>query len=228
MEQFSDQFPLVFERARSILQESPACHDWDHTLRVLANARRLVARSDADVAVVSYGTLLHDIGRPAELADSGKTCHAQLGASMVRELLPAVGVDSPAFIDHVAACVGSHRFRRRHGDGPATLEARVVFDADKLDSIGAVGIGRAFHFAGRIGARLHNTEHEAIRSPSYSREDSAYREYLVKLRHVRDRMLTEAGRQLAEQRHQFMVAFFDRMCAEVDGHDLLVPCDVTE
>ena len=101
------------------------------------------------------------------------------------------------------------------------MEAQVVFDADKLDSIGAVGIGRSFHFAGRIGARLHNTMEEALGSASYSREDSAYREYLVKLRYIHERMLTAEGRRMALARHQSMVGFFERLCCEVRGEDFV-------
>jgi uncharacterized protein len=86
-----------------------------------------------------------------------------------------------------------------------------------LDSIGAIGIGRSFHFAGRTGARVHNRAEEALASDSYSREDSAYREYLVKLRKIRERMLTDAGRQLAEKRHAFMVAFFEELNEECFG-----------
>ena len=91
--------------------------------------------------------------------------------------------------------------------------------ADKLDSIGAIGAGRAFHFAGRIGARVHNSEAEARDSDSYSVEDSAYREYLVKLRHIHEAMLTAEGRRMAEGRHLFMVAFFERICLETRGED---------
>jgi uncharacterized protein len=195
----------------------PGCHDWDHTLRVFENARHLARVEKADPVVVDFGALLHDIGRAIELQDAGKTCHAALGGQMVPDVLGRIGITDNAFIDHVAACVRTHRYRRRGGAKPETLEAKVVYDADKLDSIGAVGIGRAFHFAGRIGARLHNSETEAVGSESYSREDTAYREYLVKLRHVHEQMLTTEGRRLAAARHRFMVGFFDRLEEEVKG-----------
>ena len=140
-------------------------------------------------------------------------------ALRAEDLLRRLGVDDPEFLRHVADCVRTHRYRRRGDAVPATPEAKVVFDADKLDAIGAVGIGRAFHFAGRIGARVHNTEAEATGSSSYSREDSAYREYLVKLRHLHEAMLTAEGRRLARGRHRFMETFFDRLCREVAGDD---------
>ena len=112
-------------------------------------------------------------------------------------------------IQTIAHAVERHRYRGRKC--PEILTERILYDADKLDSIGAVGIGRAFHYAGRIGARLHNTEQEAEGSPAYSREDTAYREYLVKLRHVPERMTTESGKRLAEERAAFMHEFFRRM-----------------
>ena len=80
--------------------------------------------------------------------------------------------------------------------------------------MGAVGIGRAFHFAGRNGARLHNSPEAALTSDSYSREDTAYREYLVKFRHLTGSMLTGTGRRLARDREGFMIDFFRRLCAE--------------
>jgi uncharacterized protein len=97
------------------------------------------------------------------------------------------------------------------------LEEQIIYDADKLDSIGAVGIGRAFHFAGREGAKLHNSAEAALNSAAYSREDSAYREYLVKLRHIPERMLTVAGRELAIERAAFMDQFFQRLNHEIFG-----------
>ena len=196
---------------------------------VFARYHRMVG---SDVLMVSgtdeHGTPLLDQAEKEgvsvqELADQGATCHARRGAELVRELLPRLGLADPKIVEHIAACVLTHRFRARNGDRPETVEARIVFDADKLDSIGAIGIGRSFHFAGRIGARVHNAADEAQGADSYSRQDSAYREYLVKLRHVRQRLLTDAGRWLAEGRHRFMVEFFEQIDREVRGEDLLAP-----
>ena len=94
------------------------------------------------------------------------------------------------------------------------MEARVLFDADKLDSLGAVGLARAFHFAGKTGARVHNTRDEALGGESYGREDSAYREYLVKLRHLPEGMLTASGRRVARERDLFMQEFFQELDKE--------------
>lgn len=213
----------VEQAARELLAESPACHDWEHTLRVHRTAVKLANAEGADLAVVEVAALLHDIGRPAELQASGKICHAELGAKMVRELLPKLGVSDTVFIEHVASCVATHRYRRRQPELlPATIEAKVLFDADKIDGIGAIGLARSFHFAGRIGACVHNMAEDALSSDSYSRQDSAYREYLVKLCHVQDALLTNSGRELARERHKFMEDFFRELNLEAYGHHVAI------
>ncbi|MCF8063050.1 MAG: phosphohydrolase, partial [Deltaproteobacteria bacterium] len=118
-------------------------------------------------------------------------------------------------LDNVIHCIRTHRFR---GDArPETLEGRVLFDADKLDAIGAGGIGRAFQFAGEVGATLHNPLADLESTAPYTREDTAYREYRLKLSRIRERMLTQEGRRLAGERHAFMERFFDRFLEEVRG-----------
>ncbi len=86
-----------------------------------------------------------------------------------------------------------------------------------MDSIGAVGIGRAFLFAGEVGAKLHNKGIDLDKTHAYSEEDTAYREYWVKLRFIKDRILTAEGRRLAQQRHAFMEGFFSQLDEETEG-----------
>ena len=188
---------------------APRCHDWDHTYRVLLNAYKLISGEiGVDVRVVEVAALLHDIARPEEMAQKGKVCHAALGSVKVRKILPKFGFKDVSFIDHVSDCVFTHRYRDERK--PETMEAKIIFDADKLDSIGAIGLGRAFHFAGRFGARVHNSQDEALASESYSQDDTAYREFLFKLKKIKNRMLTDGGREIALKRHEFMVIFFQQ------------------
>ena len=202
--------------AKSILDSDGSCHDWDHTQRVKHTALALGAQEGADLEVVAAAAILHDIARPQEMADQGHTDHAAHGALQAIEILQREGIGDDAFRQHVAACIRTHRFRTRTGEAPATIEAKVLFDADKLDSLGAIGLARAFHFAGKTGARVHNTPEEALSGNSYGREDSALREFLVKLQNVPGRLLTAAGRQIGTERLAFMREFFarlDRECA---------------
>ena len=86
-----------------------------------------------------------------------------------------------------------------------------------MDAIGAIGIGRAFLFAGEMGAKFHEKDVDIEKTKEYSKEDTAYREFIVKLRKIKDRMFTKEGKRIAKERHKFMVNFFDRLNKEVDG-----------
>ena len=202
------------KNARQILASSKGSHDWDHTLRVYKNAVHIAKKEKADLAVVKLAALLHDIARGQEDKSGGKIDHALQGAKESVGILKNFGA-SDETAARVSHCIETHRFRG--GKKPATLEAKVIFDADKLDSIGAVGIGRAFLFAGEVGAKLHNKRKDILRTKPYTEEDTAYREYMVKLRHVKGRMLTKEGLRLAAARHAFMEAFFDRLDEETGG-----------
>ena len=105
-----------------------------------------------------------------------------------------------------------HRYRS--DCRPDTIEAQILYDADKLDSLGAIGIARAFLFAGAVGARLHNSAEDAVNNPAYSREDTAYREYLVKLSKLPDKLLTAHARIKAQQLKNFMDDFFRQLNEE--------------
>ena len=103
------------------------------------------------------------------------------------------------------------------GVKPETAEAKVLFDAVKLDAIGAVGVARAYLFAGEVGARLHSADIDIEKTKPYSKDDTGFREFTVKLRKIRDRILTEEGRKLANGRHDFMERFFKRFIQEYEG-----------
>lgn len=208
----------LFERirsdARSFFRDSRGSHDWDHTERVLQLCLRIGRKEKADLGILKLAAVLHDIGRPEEDRTNGKVCHSAAGAVLARRILEKRGVPQEV-IERIVHCIETHRFRKKAV--PATKEARILFDADKLDSIGAVGIGRAFLFAGEVGARLHNKDCDLAKTRPYTKEDTAFREYMVKLRWIKDRMFTREGRRIARARHAFMVGFFARLDREIDG-----------
>lgn len=209
-------YEKVREEARAHFGSARGSHDWDHTERVLSLCLQLGRKEKADLNILRLAAVLHDIGREAEDKTNGRICHGARGAVLASEILERLGLDRKT-VDRVAHCIAAHRFRGRQA--PGSLEAKVLFDADKLDSIGAVGIGRAFLFAGEVGARLHDPDVDVEKTRQYSREDTAYREFLVKLSRVKDRMFTREGRRLAAERHRFMVAFFRRLNRETRGLD---------
>jgi uncharacterized protein len=192
-----------------------ASHGLDHVIRVLNNALHICKHEhDADLFIVEAAAWLHDIARDIEDNNKGRICHAKEGAIMAEKFLKTLNVDESS-IKKISQCIATHRFR--DNNPPETLEAKIIFDADKLDSIGATGIGRAFLFSGEIGARLHNKNIDITETQAYGEEDTAYREYMVKLRHVKERMQTKEGLRMAHERDEFMKVFFKHLDEEAMG-----------
>lgn len=207
-------FDHIKSLARKIFEKAKGSHDWDHTLRVYGLCERIGKAEGADMVVVKIAAYLHDIGRSVQDQSAGKVCHAAEGAKLAREIVGQLLL-SDFQKDNIIHCVRSHRFRG--GEKPKTLEAKVLYDADKLDSIGAVGVARAFLFAGEVGAKLHNPDVSVENTLPYSRDDTGYREFKLKLSRIKDRILTTEGRKLAKERHEFMETFFKRFLEEFEG-----------
>jgi len=192
----------ITKEARRYFRNARGSHDWDHTGRVDELCQRIGRKEKADLDVLKLAALLHDIGREEEDRSNGKVCHGEKGAALARNILARHGVPVE-MADRIVHCIETHRFRRNKT--PQTLEAKILFDADKLDSIGAVG------------ARLHNLTIDLRKTRPYTKEDTAYREFQIKLCRIKDRLFTREGRRIARQRHRFMVVFFERLEQEIEG-----------
>jgi uncharacterized protein len=204
----------IREFARNHFSDAKYSHDWEHTERVYRLAMHIGSVEGADLEQLAIAAYLHDIGRAIQDKSKGALCHAEEGAAIAAEVLGGYPIP-PEKRENIIHCIVSHRFRNDHH--PQSLEAKVLFDADKLDAIGAVGIARAYLFAGEVGAVLHNPDMDPRQAKSYSRDDTGYREFTIKLSKIRDKMLTNEGRRMAVERHAFMEAFFERFLREHEG-----------
>ncbi len=163
-----------------------------------------------------------DPGTVSELANeqisNPRLTHHHASAEFAAQVLQAEGWPEER-IAAVQHCIRAHRFRDRQ-EPPATLEAQVLFDADKLDAIGAVGVARAIGYAVQAGQPAYAPPSEQFLETgelSPGEPHSAYHEYLFKLRKIKERMLTGSGRKLADERHRVMVEFFERLADEIGG-----------
>lgn len=205
---------IVIPFAKQQFTTANGSHDWEHTLRVVKLCQHLGPVEGADMTVLLAAAYLHDIGRAYQDAAKGAICHAEKGATLAFPFVQNLPLTN-ARKENIIHCIQSHRFRGNQQ--PGTLEAKVLFDADKIDAIGAIGVARAFLFAGEVGARLHNPDVRVEETRSYSRDDTGYREFKVKLCKIKDRILTPSGQRIAEARHRFMAAFFDQFIHEFNG-----------
>jgi uncharacterized protein len=204
----------IKEEAKSFFSGANSCHEWEHTERVCNLALHIGKKENANLEVLELAVILHDIARKEQDESSGKICHAERGAVLAKEILEKYNLPEDK-IENVVHCIECHRYR--NDKIPQTLEAKILFDADKLDSIGTIGIGRAFSFAGHLGAKVHDKNVVVDKSAEYTSDDTAYREYSVKLKFLKDKIITDEGKQIAQGRHAFMENFFERLNKEVDG-----------
>ena len=206
---------ITIEFARTLYPaDADSAHDFDHVLRVVAMAVRIAQAEGADREVVRAAALLHDIG-----LGEGRAGHETSAAKRATEILREHGYDE-IFCSAVAHAIEAHRFRS--GPTPQTLEAKVLFDADKLDAIGAIGVARAFAFGAHRGQKLWGEV-----PPGYTdqmngveadpRQHTAVHEFHFKLSKITERMFTTTGKQIAAERHAFMVRFYEQLDQEVRG-----------
>jgi uncharacterized protein len=213
----------TIDSARSWYPASDPVHGFDHVLRVLALAEHLAQVEGADLEIVRAAVLLHDVegeqtseGECQPAADDGRRSkHHHASASFAQSVLAAEGWPEGriAVVQH---CIRSHRFRGA-SEQPQTLEAQILFDADKLDAIGAVGVARAIAYAARAGQPPYAEPSESFLHTGKCQPGeahSAYHEYIFKLCKLKERLYTLAAKALATERHRLMVEFFERLAEE--------------
>ncbi|MFP8958267.1 HD domain-containing protein [Natrialbaceae archaeon A-CW3] len=195
-------------------------HDWHHVERVETNARRLVVERTAsqpnpvDEQVLFPAVLLHDIGRPGE--DQGVVDdHAEWGAQEATAILEAFDLTEES-IDEIAHCIQAHRFS--NDVEPNTLEARLLSDADNLDALGAIGIARVFSYGGERGTTIYDPSCPPAKDESRAGETSV-NHFHKKIRRLPDRMYTQAGRLLAEERLAVVDSYLESLADEVGADE---------
>ncbi len=190
-------------------------HGIDHIQRVVALAEVIAVAEGADLEIVRAAAALHDAVDLQKKAPNPRQDHQLVAAELAGEVLRQAGW-SQSRIHAVQHCIRAHRFRSSQ-EAPQTIEAKVLFDADKLDAIGAIGAARAIARAVQKGQPFYTPpsslflEHGVLEKQE---AHSAYHEYWFKLRHLKDRLFTETARQLALERQAIMVAFFEALQAD--------------
>jgi uncharacterized protein len=207
----------TLEQARAWYAQADPVHDFEHVLRVYRLAEELARLEGADLEIVHAAALLHD-AEGSHPAGSGRKSHHLESAAFAEQVLRAEGWDAQR-IAAVQHCIRAHRYR---GDGelPETLEARVLFDADKLDVLGAIGVARVIAYAAIRGTPFYAPPSERFLQGGEKEPGephSAYHEYLFKLRKVKARMFTARARQMAEERERFLGKFFEQLIEEING-----------
>lgn len=206
-----DVYTTIESYMLSCMKDS--AHDKEHVYRVLYNALDIAAaESCVDYDVLIAACLLHDIGREEQFKDP-KLDHAEVGGDKAHRFLTERGF-SAEFADKVKSCIVTHRFRKSRP--PESLEAKILFDADKIDVTGAMGVARTLVYKGGVGDPLYSLRADGLPSSGEGDQKSSFfQEYHFKLKNLYDRFYTDRGRELAQQRRAAAKAFYDSLYAEV-------------
>lgn len=210
-----------------IVEDKLTCsaHNLDHVFRVY-NLCLLISKyeKDVDLEVLIPAALLHDIARVEESTDkTGRIDHSVLGSEIAEDILRKLEYEEEK-IEKIKHCIIAHRFRT--GNEPKTIEAKILFDSDKLDVIGASGIARTFMLAGQFGQRL--TVNESLKDYLNSNtvengrvkdvsKHTPFIEYEVKFKKVPDKLYTKKAREIGKKRLKFMEEYFNRLKLEIEG-----------
>lgn len=204
------------EFVKQTLANAEGGHDWFHIYRVWKSSRELALNEEVDIFVVELGALLHDI------ADSKfHNGDEEIGPKIAKEFLLAQKVDS-ATIDHVVNIIDNISFKGgKEAQKFKSLELDVVQDADRMDAIGAIGIARTFNYGGHKNRAIYNPE--IAPNLNMTKEEYKYSDaptlnhFYEKLLLLKDRMNTNAGKEMAKKRHVFMVQYLDQFYLEWEG-----------
>jgi uncharacterized protein len=204
----------TLEDARKWYSDNDPVHGFNHILRVYKIAEVLAGAEGADIEIVRAAALLHDAEGPG--TGDSRIDHQHASALFAGETLKSEGW-SEERIEAVKHCIRSHRFRDPSTQ-PKTIEAKVLFDADKLDAIGAIGAVRAVSYAVLAEQDIYGEPSERFiccgeREPG--EPHTPYHEYLFKLSKLKNRMLTVSGRTIAQGRHEYMEEFYAQLRAEL-------------
>ena len=204
-------FSLIENYMLSYMEDS--AHDKDHIYRVLFNALEIAKSEEAvDYDVLICACLLHDIGRKEQF-ENPALCHAIVGGEKAYHFLTEQGFDE-VYAGKVKSCIKTHRFRKNHQ--PNSIEAKILFDADKLETAGAVGIARTLIYKGIVSEPLYSLLPDGtVSNGENDTVPSFFQEYKYKLEKIYAHFYTAKGAELAKERQAAAVEFYDHLYQEV-------------
>ena len=198
------------------LKDAEAGHDWFHMQRVYKNALLIADGEQCDLDVVKLGALLHDIA-DSKFHDGDES----VGPKVAREFLESQNA-SEEIIVHVVNIIENISFKGGNFEKKFTSkELEIVQDADRLDALGAIGIARTFNYGGFKNRPLYNPEiapNLYMSKEEYKNSESpTLNHFYEKLLLLKDKMNTQTGKKIAEERHRFMELFLSQFYAEWEG-----------
>lgn len=206
---------VQYEKIENYMKEcmKDSAHDKEHVYRVLYLSLEIAkSEIDVDMDVLIAACLLHDIGREAQFINP-KLCHAMVGGNMAYDYLIESGWNIQK-AEQVKNCITTHRYR--NDNPPNTIEAKILFDSDKLDVTGTLGIARSLLYKGKVSEPLYSVDHNGnVLHGTNDENPSFFHEYNFKLKNLYSKFYTNRAKEIAKEREASAVAFYNSMLSEV-------------
>ncbi|PRZ26204.1 HD domain-containing protein [Flavobacterium granuli] len=198
------------------LHQAEGGHDWFHIERVYKNALLIAATENGDLKVIKLAALLHDIA-DSKFHDGDET----VGPRVARSFLESQQVDE-VIINHVINIIENISFKGGNVERNFTsIELDIVQDADRLDALGAIGIARTFNYGGFKNRMLYDPNiapNTKMTKEEYKNNEApTLNHFYEKLLLLKDKMNTDTGKKIAQERHRYMEGFLSQFYAEWDG-----------
>ncbi len=204
----------LIEEVGPLYEGADPAHDLSHILRVCRNAQVIGEKEGADMQVLLMAALLHDVGSGSKGAKVGKAESVSRSLNTAENFLVRKGV-SEEIRRKILYAIEVHSFSR--GIAPATLEAEILQDADRLDAIGAIGIARVFLTGGSLKRELYNPEDPFCREREPDDERWNLDHFYRKLLRLESGMHTETARAMAGERSIVMRRYLADLQREIEG-----------
>ncbi|WP_105616435.1 HD domain-containing protein [Vallitalea okinawensis] len=203
------KYQVIEDYMLSSMDNNDTAHGYQHVYRVLYNALEISKDYELDDEVLIVSSLLHDIGRDAQTKNS-YIDHAEEGAEKAYLYLISNGW-SKGKANHIKDCISTHSNRNA-----CSIEAKIIFDADKLDVIGAIGVARIIAYNGIVSQPLYSVSNNGMVLPGEKNEkDSFFKEYNNNFKKIYDRFYTKKAKEMAKNKKKTSEDYYNKLFEEV-------------
>lgn len=202
----------IKRKVMRMLEGRDPAHDYQHIMRVYKNAQQIGLREGADMEILLLAVLLHDI----VVYPKGSTRSSRSSddsADLAENILQGYGY-SQYKINRISYCIRAHSYSKRLV--PASLEGRILQDADRLDALGAIGIARTFSVGGSEKRAFYKGD-DPFCCSDRDLDDRRWTldHFQTKLMKLKDLMHTRTAKKIAQQRTTFMMLFIRQLQEEI-------------
>lgn len=216
LEKYIEQlYPLVI----SLFKDDSSGHDTSHLERTMNIALYLQKKEGGDRIIIGIAAFLHDVHRIMQ-NESKVFVSPKDSLDKIKDILKHITL-SKEQIEKICYCIEYHEEYNWNGTNVSDINTLILQDADNLDAIGAIGIGRTFSYGGSHKIPMYDSNIPLNKSDDYSEfegnDPSTIHHFYHKLFKLKENMNTKTAKKLAIKRTKYMKKFIKEFLDEWNG-----------